>query len=132
MARVEFHETAFLAKVDKALNSVTYEGAKHMAGQMKTRASRDSQMKSAIQVRKSRFKKGGHVAGVFDISGRWEDSLAARAIYQSYGHAAPYKGRRFAGRKNVVKTVKGNDFIRLSLESTRRAVNRMIDGALEG
>jgi hypothetical protein len=131
MARVVFHTDQFLEKVDRATNSVAYEGAKYAAGQMRRRASHDQRMKSAIKIKKSRFKNGGYVVGVFDQSGRWEDSLAARAIYQSYGHAAPYGGRRHVGRRAVVKTVIGNKFIQDSLKATRTAVRRMAKGALK-
>ena len=131
MARVEFQTNRFLEKVDKATNAVAYEGAVHASRQMRRRSTHDQQMKSAIKIKKSRFKRGGYVVGVFDTSGRWEDSLAARAIYQSYGHAAPFKGRRYVSRKSVVKTVRGNKFIKESLAATRRALPRMIKGALK-
>ena len=128
--RYESNRKEFDRQLDKAVVAVTYEGARHAASQMRRRSTRDQVMRSAIRIKRSRFRRGGFIVGVFDKSGKWENSLAARAIYQSYGHAKPYQGRRHVGRKNVIKHVKGNRFIRLALESTRRALPRMAKGAL--
>ena len=131
--RYESNRKDFDRQLGKAINAVAYEGARHAASQMRRRASRDQAMKSAIRIKKSRFKNGGYIVGVFDTGGgKWPDSLAARAIYQSYGHAKPYQGRGGGvKRKNIVKHVPGNRFIPLSLAATRRALPRMIKGALK-
>jgi len=131
--RYETNRVDLLRKVDEATNAIAFEGARYAAGQMRRRARWDQQMKSAIRVKKSRFKNGGYTAGVFETGGgRWEDSLSARAIYQSYGHAKPYQGRGGGVKRNdIVKSVPGNNFIKLSLKATRTALQRMIKGALK-
>ena len=86
----------------------------------------EGDLKSAIDVKKSKFKNGGYLMGVFDDSGKsFEDSLGAIAVYVEYGHAAPGRGRK--GKK----VAKEKPFIRPAMKSLKRAQDRFFKDILK-
>jgi len=105
------------------------EGAKLVEKDMRRFAPVDTgEMRDAIEARASKFKNGGWIVGVFEQSppGKWEDSLGARAVFNEYGHAAPYKGRTEKGTKlGGAKIVPPRSFIRKALNRNKRRINKI-------
>ena len=65
--------------------------------EQRTYGTGSGELERSIGVKRSRFPGGGYIIGVFGTpTGRWEDSLGARAIYFEFGRAAPGDAR---GRK---------------------------------
>lgn len=84
-----------------------------------------------ISIKKSTFKDGGWIVGVFDDpTGAWEDTFGAQAIYVEYGHAFPYQGRNYVGRKNVLKSVPKYPFLGKAERSSRKKIARLLEKAI--
>ena len=116
-----WEDKKLVARIKVACEEACREGAEAVAEDMRRKVPRKSgELASTIKTRKSKFKDGGWLAGIFhEDNAVWEETMGARAIFVEYGHAAPYQGRKYAGKKNVVKYVPAKKFIRPALRANR-------------
>jgi hypothetical protein len=76
---------------------------------------------ASIDTKKSRFKHGGYIIGVFgQPTARWEDSLGARAIFFEFGRAAPGHAR------SKVKAQPPRPFMRTGLRAAKSEIRRKL------
>lgn len=91
-------------------------------------------LERTILTKPSKFKNGGWIVGVFDDPNRgddWEDTYGAQAVFVEYGHAWPYQGRKYVGRKNVFKGVQPYPFLRPALKSSKRKINKIFQDEID-
>lgn len=129
---LEWNDKKLIAQVGTVTDRICQEGAEMIAQDMRRGVPvKTGELKDTIQVRKSKFKDGGYIAGVFsDDSAKWEETLGARAIFVEYGHASPSRGRSNVKRNNITKTVPAKPFIRPALRKNRRKIAKRFEGAL--
>lgn len=133
--KIEWHGNELMQVVVKASEEASKEIAEAIVKDAKNNLNRHIRrtkksksrgtLGAHIQTRKSKFKDGGYLAGVFAKDFRpWEDTLGARAVFVEFGHAAPYKGRKYVTRKNIVKHIPPRPFLRPAIRKHKRKVKR--------
>jgi len=130
---IRWNKSRVIAKVNDVCEKSCERGARIIAGKMRQKVPRRSgKLARTIKVKKSKYRNGGYIVGVFhQDSGVWEETLGARAIFVEYGHAAPYKGRKYVGRKNVVKAVARHSFMRPALKGSKQKIKRLFVNKLK-
>ena len=115
--------------VDKQLYPAAKIIEKHIKRKFKQRTygTGTGELERAIAVKKSQFRTsvireggGGYVIGVFGApTGKWEDSLGARAIYFEFGRAAP-------GDARGTKVQPPRPFMRTGLRAAKGEIRRKL------
>ena len=107
---IKWNEKEVLSKISKATQAASKEVANNFVADLKRNLSKvggGGSIGGRIQKRKSKFKDGGYIAGVFcDDAGKfgkgnWENSDEGKLHFFEYGRSAPGKGRKHGGPQSV-------------------------------
>jgi hypothetical protein len=124
---VEWNAGKVLKQTEKSVEKELFPAAQIIESAIKrkfrerTFGTGAGELLNAIGIRKSRFKGGGYIIGVFaQPTAKWEDSVGARAIFFEFGRAAPGQAR------SKVKAQPPRSFIRSGLRSAKSAIRRRL------
>jgi len=142
MARIKWHQKQVIKASAAAVDAACDEGADLVLADAKRLVPvKTGKLRAAIQKRKSKFKDGGYIVGVFDdaaAGGRWQDTLGARAVFVEFGHAGPGRGKGTVDPTGVkgkwesgAKVVPPKPFLRPALKKNRTRIRKLIQDGLE-
>jgi HK97 gp10 family phage protein len=133
MIEFEWNDKELISQVETIAETVCEKGAELIAADMRRKVSvKTGKLKKTIKTKKSEYKNGGYLAGVFyEDSAVWEETLGARAIFVEYGHAAPDLGRGNVKRKDIVKSVPAYPFIRPAFKKNKRKIQKLFERHLQ-
>jgi len=124
---VEWNAGKVLNQTEKSVEKELFPAAQIIESAIKrkfrerTFGTGTGELLNSISIKKSKFKGGGYIIGVFGTpTAKWEDSLGARAIFFEFGRAAPGQAR------SKVKAQPPRPFIRTGLRSAKSAIRRRL------
>lgn len=133
--RIIWKDKEFLQAARAAVETASEKGADLVLRSAQRKVPVDTgRLKRSLGKRKSKFRDGGWIVGVFDSTpgGRWRDTMGARAVFVEYGHAGPGmgKGRRGSsglGRiwKAGSKVAEGKPFLKPALKRNKARINQI-------
>jgi hypothetical protein len=96
---MQWHGERLLSQLNRNLETVTHKTAVRIMMLARQNLMSNDSVQSgdlirALKVKKSKFKNGGHIVGVFGSrSDKWENTIGGRAVFVEFGHAKPNDAR---------------------------------------
>lgn len=136
MTLLEWHDKEFLATVDAAVEVASREGAELVEKDMKRLVPVDTgELRNAIKIKKSKFRDGGYIVGVFENNppADFGKSLGAKALSVEYGHAGPGAATSATGKriKGAAKVARPRPFIKPALHKNKRRIQKIFQDNLK-
>ena len=125
--KIDWNDKEVLRKVDKAIGVASKKGAELVLKKSiaAVPVGKTGDLKKSIKIHKSDRIKNSWAVGVFsEMTGKWENSIAARAVFVEYGHAAP-------GDKRGPKITKPQSFLRTPLRQSKRQLRKFFIDAFK-
>lgn len=127
---LEWNDDKVIKITEEIVKQVSKEGAVKIRGDIRRKLSSMAKRGQAgllgtIKAKKSRFKDGGYMVGVFDDKGgKWEESFGAQALFVEFGHAKPDDPRG-------PKVTPAHPFFRPAINKNKRWIKSRFKKALK-